>query len=63
MIDTRLHREAWVPTCLKLAASVVLGSSEPASAGMEVVVEEEEEAEEEEEEEVVVMLNRKRWRW
>ena len=54
--------EAWVPTCLKLAASVVLGSSKLASAGMEVVVEEEEEAEEEEEE-VVVMLNRKRWRW
>ena len=46
---------------MKLAASVVLGSSKLASAGMEVVVEEEEEAEEEEEEEVVVMLKSKRW--
>ena len=55
--------EAWVPTNLKLAASVVLESSKLALAGVKVVVEEEEEAEEEEEEEVVVMLNRKRWRW
>ena len=55
--------EAWEPTCLKLAASVVLGSSKLALAGVEVVLEEEEEAEEEEEKEVVVMLKRKRWRW